>query len=267
MQKVLQAIGQTAVTALDVSAAAVFSVIPGQAYAEVVLLDADGDVFEHTVIDAPAALHKPLASDGPVLPAGEELEWLLAAISPRLGEARRFWVCLESDAQCIGGVVWGNKSGEGERVGTQVQELPPYPSAGAWPCEPRKSARNRLPGRAIGRGQPPLAQRPGRNPTQQNHRRRRRNGLRRGPRDEQPAGHHQRAITVAGPAINGPQAETRRHAHQRTVPAPQRNHFRTDGFRQAHAAADRRRPISPRSSITLCTMRSCSPIPPIEPLK
>ena len=122
-QKVLQAIGQTAVGALDVGSAAVFSVLPDQPLAEVVLLDADGDVFEHTVIDAPNPMCKASFSDGPVLAAGEELEWLLGAISPRLGGAQRFWICLESDGRCIGGVAWGNKTGEAQRLAAQVQEL------------------------------------------------------------------------------------------------------------------------------------------------
>ena len=54
-QMVLQAIGQTAVAILGTSSAAVFSVIPGQAYAEVILCDGQGDVFEQTVIDCPPA--------------------------------------------------------------------------------------------------------------------------------------------------------------------------------------------------------------------
>ena len=122
-QKVLQAIGQTAVVTLDVTSAAVFSAIPGQSFAEVLLLDGNGDIFEHTVIDCPNPLANPPSSDGPVLPAGEELEWLLTAISPRLGGDQRFWICMEADGQCIGGIAWGNRTGESQRLAPQVQEL------------------------------------------------------------------------------------------------------------------------------------------------
>src|SRR5262249_36928106 len=45
---VLHAIGQTAVSSLDVSSAAVFSLPPGRDYAEAVLVDANGDIFENT---------------------------------------------------------------------------------------------------------------------------------------------------------------------------------------------------------------------------
>jgi signal transduction histidine kinase len=55
--------------------------------------------------------------------AGAELEWLLGAISPRLGASNRYWICLEADGQCIGGVVWGAPPGEAQRLSTQTQEL------------------------------------------------------------------------------------------------------------------------------------------------
>jgi signal transduction histidine kinase len=123
LQMVLQAIGQTAVSVLGATSAGVFSIIPGQAYAEVILCDGQGDVFEQTVIDCMKGLAKPQGGDGPVLSAGNELEWLLSAISPRLGEDQRYWICLEADGICIGGVVWGAKSGEAQRLSPQVQEL------------------------------------------------------------------------------------------------------------------------------------------------
>jgi putative nucleotidyltransferase with HDIG domain len=122
-QLVLQAVGQTAVTVLGSSSAAVFSVIPGQTYAEVILVDSQGDVFEQTVIDCPKSLAKPTGGDGPVLACGDNLEWLLSAVSPRLGDDCRFWICLEADGACIGGVVWGARSGEAQRLSPQVQEL------------------------------------------------------------------------------------------------------------------------------------------------
>jgi signal transduction histidine kinase/HD-like signal output (HDOD) protein len=122
-QLVLQAIGQTAVTVMDVSSAAVFSVIPGQTFAEVLLFDHQGDVFQHSVVDCPRSLPGITGGDGPVLAAGPELEWLLANISPRLAADHRHWIGLEADGQCIGGIVWGAKEGESQRLASQVQEL------------------------------------------------------------------------------------------------------------------------------------------------
>jgi putative nucleotidyltransferase with HDIG domain len=122
-QMVLHAIGQTGVAVLSATSAAVFSIIPGQSYAEVILCDGQGDVFEQTVIDCPGGVAKPVGGDGPVLAAGNELEWLLSAVSPRLGEDQRFWICLEAEGICIGGVAWGARTGEAQRLSPQVQEL------------------------------------------------------------------------------------------------------------------------------------------------
>jgi putative nucleotidyltransferase with HDIG domain len=122
-QMVLQAIGQTAVAVLGTSSLGVFSMIPGQTYAEVILCDGQGDVFEQTVIDSTGPVEKPQGGDGPVLVAGDELEWILSAVSPRLGEDHRYWICLEADGVCIGGVLWGARAGEAQRLSPQVQEL------------------------------------------------------------------------------------------------------------------------------------------------
>jgi signal transduction histidine kinase/HD-like signal output (HDOD) protein len=122
-QTVVQAIGQTAVSVLDVTSAAVFSAIPGQGFAEVLLFDHQGDVFQHSVMDCPKPLPEPAGGDGPVLSAGVELEWLLANISPRLASNQRYWVNLEAEGQCIGGIVWGANGGESQRLASQVQEL------------------------------------------------------------------------------------------------------------------------------------------------
>lgn len=122
-QMVMHAIGQTGVTVLGSTSAAVFSIIPGQTYAEVILCDAHGDVFEQTVISCPGGVAKPVGGDGPVLAVGNELEWLMAAVSPRLGEDHRFWICLEAEGICIGGVAWGARAGEAQRLSPQVQEL------------------------------------------------------------------------------------------------------------------------------------------------
>ena len=120
---VLQAIGQTAVGVLEVGAAGAFSLVPSADYAEVALFDESGELFETSLVDCPTRPAKPNAGEGPVLAAGEELEWLLGAISPRLKGERRFWMFLEADGVCIGGVVWGAPGGESQRLGTQTQEL------------------------------------------------------------------------------------------------------------------------------------------------
>jgi signal transduction histidine kinase len=122
-QTALRAIGQTAVSVLDITSAAAFSLIPGQNFAEVLLFDQNGEVFESTLVDCPQRPATPNVGEGPVLPAGAELEWLLSAISPRLAQDQRYWICLEADGQCVGGVVWGNMAGEATRLGAQVQEI------------------------------------------------------------------------------------------------------------------------------------------------
>src|SRR5260221_12498372 len=63
-QMVLHAIGQTAVAVLNATSAAVFSVIPGQTYAEGILCDGQGDIFEQTVIDCPGGVAKPTGGGG-----------------------------------------------------------------------------------------------------------------------------------------------------------------------------------------------------------
>jgi signal transduction histidine kinase/HD-like signal output (HDOD) protein len=170
-QAVLQAIAQTAVGVLEVPSAAVFSLPPGQDFAETILCDGKGEVFETSLIDLPgmsmvtgaatvasapsvrpaevpksiptieamesvlpaagassalatgARPANPSVGDGPVLPAGDGLEWLISAISPRLAHDKRFWICLEADGTCIGGVVWGAPAGEAQRLSAQAQEL------------------------------------------------------------------------------------------------------------------------------------------------
>jgi len=122
-QGVLTAIGQTAGAVLDVRCCAVFSIMPGQAYAEAMLFDEQGEVFETTLVDCPAPMERTRPGEGPVLSAGPEMEWLVGAISPRLPHENRYWVPLQADGQCIGGVVWGAPRGEAERLSPQVQEI------------------------------------------------------------------------------------------------------------------------------------------------
>ena len=131
-QLVLKAVAQTAVDVLGVECAAVFSLPPSQAFAEAVLCDGKGDVFQNTLIDLPklsgepatlARPAKPQSGDGPVMPCGTDMDWFVSAVSPRLPFDRRYWICLEADGACIGGIVWGGEAGEGQRLSTQVQEL------------------------------------------------------------------------------------------------------------------------------------------------
>jgi signal transduction histidine kinase/HD-like signal output (HDOD) protein len=122
-QTVLRAIGQTAVNVLNVTSAAAFSLIPGQSFAEVLMFDGHGEVFETTLVDCPQRPPAPSFGEGPVLSAGQEMEWLLAIVSPRLAHDQRFWICLEADGGCIGGVVWGGMTGEAARLGSHVQEI------------------------------------------------------------------------------------------------------------------------------------------------
>lgn len=143
-QVVLHAIAQTAIGVLGTSVVSVFSLPPAQGFAETVMCDQSGQVIENSLVDLPqsplAASQlscaidpakpqtvirpgKPAPGDGPVLSAGSELEWFVSAVSPRLPHDQRFWICLEADGLCIGGVVWGGERGEAQRLSPQVQEL------------------------------------------------------------------------------------------------------------------------------------------------
>jgi signal transduction histidine kinase/HD-like signal output (HDOD) protein len=148
-QVVLHAIAQTAIGVLGTPVVAVFSLPPTQGFAETVMCDQAGQVIENSLVDLPlgsgepgrtaasqlscsidaakpqAAIRptKPAPGDGPVLSTGNELEWFVSAVSPRLSHDQRFWICLEADGQCIGGVVWGGERGESQRLSPQVQEL------------------------------------------------------------------------------------------------------------------------------------------------
>jgi len=120
---VLQAIGQTAVSALQLSPVAVFSHQPGQCFAEVVVINTQGECIASSVLDCATELARPLPGDGPVLTLGDEMEWLMAGVSPQLSGQHRYWMCLDSEGSCIGGVLWGAEAGEAQRLGAQTQEL------------------------------------------------------------------------------------------------------------------------------------------------
>ena len=87
------------------------------------LFDHRGDVFQRSVIECPKPLPTTPGGDGPVQAVGPELEWLLSNISPRLAADQRYWINLEAERQCVGGIVWGASAGEAQRLAGQVQEL------------------------------------------------------------------------------------------------------------------------------------------------
>jgi signal transduction histidine kinase/HD-like signal output (HDOD) protein len=122
-QAVLRAIGRTALGSLEAPTLAVFSLMPGQDYAQALVMDGSAEVTETTLVDCGHSPSPRPASDGPVLAAGEEMEWMLSNIGPRLPHERRFWICLSADNQCIGGIVWGAAAGEAQRLSPQAQEL------------------------------------------------------------------------------------------------------------------------------------------------
>jgi signal transduction histidine kinase len=111
------------VTALDVKCVCAFSLMPGQSFAEAQLFDEKGDVLQSLLIDCEQRPATPIKGDGPVLPAGQEMEWLMASISPQLTSGSRFWICLEAEGGAIGGVVWGAQAGEAQRLSVQAAEL------------------------------------------------------------------------------------------------------------------------------------------------
>jgi signal transduction histidine kinase/HD-like signal output (HDOD) protein len=129
-QLVLQAIGQTAVGVLNVPALAVFSLMPTQDFAEVLLFDDAGEIFENSLVDCDVRPAGGESGDGPLLAAGDDLDWLLSAVSPRLSGDQRFWICLKAEGVCVGGVVWGAAAGESKRLASQVQEMSAI--AGGW---------------------------------------------------------------------------------------------------------------------------------------
>jgi putative nucleotidyltransferase with HDIG domain len=132
---VLEAVARSAVTVLDRPVAA-FSFAAGRDFAETILLNDKGIPYETTLVDFPGAAAANLppspSAEGPVLPAGDELDWLLEAIGPRLAGERRFWICLSADGHWIGGIIWGADAGEAQRLSLQAQELTGLAAAWQW---------------------------------------------------------------------------------------------------------------------------------------
>lgn len=136
---VLHAIGQTAATVLESETVAVFSMPPGAFYAEVALVERSGNLLQTSLVEASSSevastpipvIQGHLPIEGPVLTVGESMEWLIQSFSPRLKGPNRYWICLQVEGVCIGGVVWGADPGEAHRLSSQVQELTAL--AGGW---------------------------------------------------------------------------------------------------------------------------------------
>ena len=122
-QVVLESIGQTAASVLEVQHLAIFSLTPGKNYAETVLMDASKQSTELLLIDCPRAMASPQANDGPVASAGNEFEWLINTVGPHLPGERRYCVSLVADGYCIGGVFWSGPANEIQRLSQQADEL------------------------------------------------------------------------------------------------------------------------------------------------
>ena len=72
---------------------------------------------------SPAPVESAPATDALVLPAGDDVEWFTGALAPKLPGDRRFWLCLQADGRCVGGVAWGASADELDRLRPQAQEL------------------------------------------------------------------------------------------------------------------------------------------------
>ncbi len=150
---VMNAIGQTAGNVLESSVVAVFSLPPGAGYAEVILVDRAGHLMQTSLVemiqpaDMPGVATHPTQSktaDSPVQAVDLQMEWLVQTFSPRLAGSGRYWISLEADGNCVGGVVWGAEVGESQRLSPQNQELTAL--AGGWSlalrtCQIRDEAR------------------------------------------------------------------------------------------------------------------------------
>jgi putative nucleotidyltransferase with HDIG domain len=160
---VLHAIGTTAAGVLDAEAIATFSLSSGGKLAELQVVTRAGDVVQRGLVDSgqlivdrtessatsPSTIHSqlltPSSGDGPLHPAGQELEWISGTVAPRLGGSHLYWIPLKADGVCIGGVLWGATSDEPTRLASQFNELTAL--TGGWSlalrtCQIREESRN-----------------------------------------------------------------------------------------------------------------------------
>jgi signal transduction histidine kinase/HD-like signal output (HDOD) protein len=122
-QAVLESIGHIAASVLEVQRLAIFSLTPGKAFAETVLMDASKQSSELLLVDCPRAMSPLQANDGPVVSAGNEFEWLITAVGPHLPGEQRYCIGLSADGCCIGGIFWSGPAGEPQRLSQQTEEL------------------------------------------------------------------------------------------------------------------------------------------------
>ncbi len=87
------------------------------------MVGASGEITDTSVVDCPSRLGRPMAGQGPVLAVGDHLEWLMSRVAPLLSGEQSFWMALEAEGICVGGVVWGASPGEAQRLSAQAPEL------------------------------------------------------------------------------------------------------------------------------------------------
>ncbi len=119
---ILVAIGQTAIELLKAKNVGVFSLAPDQTVAELTVVDEEGNAIDTLLAECNSRPGR-ATTDALARPVGPELEPVLTLISPRLTQAKRFWISLEADGQCVGGVVWGGADDEMDRLAHQMAEL------------------------------------------------------------------------------------------------------------------------------------------------
>ena len=127
---VMTAIAQSAANVLEASGVAVFSLQPGATFASVVLSDVAGKFQDTLLVDVTPEYAPTVGDVAPIRVAGNELEWLTAAVSPKLPGAQWFYLALAGDHRNIGGVLWGGSDDEVQRLASQGQEL--VALAGSW---------------------------------------------------------------------------------------------------------------------------------------
>ncbi|MEM8875841.1 MAG: HDOD domain-containing protein [Planctomycetota bacterium] len=129
---VLKAIGAAASQLIGCDTAAAFTVCPGYSTGDVLLLDRAGDTLQTNTLHVPAGDESPYPAlpdedlkqgAPPILSVGDELEWALAPVSPRLGGPGRWWVPLVAEGQVVGGLVWGAGDDEADRLAALSDEV------------------------------------------------------------------------------------------------------------------------------------------------
>lgn len=130
----LFAIAQTATSVLDLPVSAAFSINSTGANAEVIVVSKEGEVVQRGIVERTnlsiESLIPSSAGDGPIHPAGAELEWVTQSVAPRLGGSHLYWIALRADNQVIGGLIWSAGADEPMRLASQFNELAAI--SGGW---------------------------------------------------------------------------------------------------------------------------------------